>query len=137
MQRQVDGSHDVKVLVVDDEREIRDLLSEFLRHSGFKVSVARTGNEALQAVRQGSPGVVLLDIILPDLDGISVYETMRANRTMSRIPVVFFTALGDNFPTMFSRRTGQAPYALLSKPVKTSLLLKEIKRVLERSSGQN
>ena len=124
-------AEEIKVLVVDDEQEIRDLLSDFLEGAGFLVAVAKNGNEALHQAKQFSPHVILLDIILPDLDGISVYESLRQNKTMSRIPVVFFSALAENMPPAFSRHKGFAPYAMIPKPVSTQLLVKEIKRLLE------
>ena len=121
----------VRILVVDDEEEIRELLSDFLEGAGFTVAVAKTGNEALHQAKQFSPHLILLDIILPDLDGISVYESLRQNKMMAQIPVVFFSALAENMPPAFSRRSGFAPYALIPKPVSTNLLIKEIKRLLE------
>lgn len=121
----------VRVLVVDDEQEIRNLLSDFLEDAGFQVEVARTGNEALHQAKEFSPHVILLDIILPDLDGISVYESLRQSRVLSKIPVLFFSALAENMPPAFSRQRGSASFALIPKPVSTNLLMKEMKRLLE------
>ena len=131
-----EGVSDVRVLVVDDEEEIRELLSGFLRDTGFEVAVACTGNEALSQAAQFSPHVILLDIILPDIDGISVYETLRKNRLQAKIPIVFFSALAENRAIVFSKRIrGTAPYSLIPKPVSTGLLIKEIQKLLSFSSG--
>ncbi len=131
MVQTVEKATAIRVLVVDDEREIRDLLSDFLEGAGFEVAVAKTGNEALTQAKEFSPNLILLDIILPDLDGISVYESLRQTRAMSRIPVVFFSALAENMPPAFSRRAGLTSFSLIPKPVSTHLLIKEIKRLLE------
>ncbi|MBI4388446.1 MAG: response regulator [Candidatus Omnitrophica bacterium] len=131
-----ENGRDVRVLVVDDEEEIRELLSGFLRDTGFEVAVACTGNEALSQATQFSPHVILLDIILPDIDGISVYETLRKNRIQSKIPIVFFSALAENRAVMFSKRIrGSAPYSLIPKPVSTNLLIKEIQKLLNASTN--
>ena len=131
----VEQAKDIRVLVVDDEIEIRELLSEFLKDTGFEVAIAGTGNEALAQASRFSPHVILLDIILPDIDGISVYETLRRNRLQSKIPIVFFSALAENRAVVFSKRIrGVAPYALIPKPVNTTLLVKEIQKLLETAS---
>lgn len=130
MQQKEINSADIKVLVVDDEEEIRELLSDFLKETGFVVEVAKTGAEALEQAKRFSPHVILLDIILPDIDGISVYETLHRNRILAKTPVVFFSALAENMARAFSRKTNFAPYSLIPKPVSTQLLMREIKKLL-------
>jgi two-component system, OmpR family, response regulator len=79
-----------KILVVDDEPFITDLLSAALRFEGFTVEVASSGQEALQLVRPGSPDLVMLDVMLPDLEGTEVCRRLR--EMGSDVPVVFLTA---------------------------------------------
>ena len=126
---------ETKILVVDDEAEIRELLSDFLETAGYAVKVAKSGNEALSKVEEFLPDLVMLDIILPDLDGVSVYEILRKNQSFSKIPVVFFSALGpETMPPAFSRQNANAPYSLLRKPINSDLLIREIKKLLKSSS---
>ena len=84
------GDRDARVLVVDDEENITFLLDSALRHFGFEVQVAATGRAALQAMADFAPDVVLLDVMLPDLDGFDVVKRMRADGHPT--PVLFLTA---------------------------------------------
>jgi len=79
-----------RVLVVDDEENIRFLLGSALRHAGFEADSAATGREALEAVRRHRPDVILLDVMLPDLDGFEVCRRLRAEN--DHTPIVFLTA---------------------------------------------
>ena len=79
-----------RILVVDDEDNITFLLDAALRHFGFDVRVAATGRDALKEVEQFAPDVVLLDVMLPDLDGFEIVRRMRTNGT--KVPVLFLTA---------------------------------------------
>ncbi len=79
-----------RILVVDDEDNITFLLDAALRHFGFDVRVASTGRDALTQVEQFAPDVVLLDVMLPDLDGFEIVRRMRTNGT--KVPVLFLTA---------------------------------------------
>ena len=77
------------LLVVDDEPNIRELLSVSLRFSGFAVSTAAAGQDALKAAESQPPDLVILDVMLPDMDGFDVAERLRETR---RVPVLFLTA---------------------------------------------
>ena len=79
-----------KVLIVDDEASIRALLSATLRLTGFEVRVATGGNEALAAAAEYGPDLVVLDVMMPDLDGFSVVRRLRGEGAM--VPVLFLTA---------------------------------------------
>jgi len=79
-----------RVLVVDDEENITFLLESAMRHFGFEVAVARTGFEAVREVERFAPDVVLLDVMLPDLDGFEIVRRLRADG--HRVPVLFLTA---------------------------------------------
>ncbi len=84
------GDRLARVLVVDDEENITFLLDSALRHFGFDVAVAANGRDALRLVAQFDPDVVLLDVMLPDLDGFDVVKRMRADG--HKVPVLFLTA---------------------------------------------
>ncbi|MEO5678128.1 MAG: response regulator, partial [Acidimicrobiales bacterium] len=80
-----------RVLVVDDEENITFLLESAMRHFGFAVRVAATGFEALRQVERFAPDVMLLDVMLPDLDGFEIVRRLR--RDGQKVPVLFLTAL--------------------------------------------
>ena len=79
-----------RILVVDDEEAIAELLTTALRYTGFEVAVARTGFEALQVAATFSPDLVVLDVMLPDLDGYEVCRRLRGDGDL--VPIVFLTA---------------------------------------------
>jgi len=124
----------VKILVVDDEKDIREMLVDFLRDAGYEVSEADSGGVALKLIDQFKPDLVMLDIILPDVDGVSIYEDLRSKKSTAKIPVIFFTALGEGIPPTFARQMESAPYSLIPKPVNTSVLLEEVERLLKPAS---
>lgn len=133
MARAVQIQVKTKILVVDDESAIRELLSGFLESEGYVVHTAKSGNEALTEADEFEPDLIMLDIILPDLDGISVYQELKKKSASSRIPVIFFSTLGkESIPHSFKEES-HTPYALISKPVKEDLLIREVKKLLKVS----
>src|SRR5438067_4384071 len=75
-----------RILVVDDEPDIIALVAYHLARSGYRVSTASTGTEALHAIREEQPALVVLDLMLPELSGFQVLERMRADRTLTDVP---------------------------------------------------
>ncbi|MDH3964654.1 MAG: response regulator [Deltaproteobacteria bacterium] len=86
-----------KVLVVDDEFEIRDLLSRFLTEEGFEVILASNGEEALELAERENPHVILLDIWMPGFSGIETCKRLKENEKTRFIPVIVATALWDTY----------------------------------------
>jgi DNA-binding response OmpR family regulator len=85
-----------KILVVDDEREIRGLLSDFLTEEGYRVILATNGAEALGLAELENPEVILLDINMPGIDGIEVCKKLKAQEKTQFIPIIIITALEDS-----------------------------------------
>ena len=85
-----------KVLVVDDEREIRDLLKEFLTTEAYEVILASNGKEAIELAERGHPDVVLLDVRMPEIDGIKVCQRLKAKPSTQFIPIIVITGYVDN-----------------------------------------
>jgi DNA-binding response OmpR family regulator len=85
-----------KILVVDDEEEIRGLLGSFLEGQGYQVILASDGNEALDLVETENVQVIILDIKLPGLNGIEVCKSLKAQEKTRSIPVIIITGFGDN-----------------------------------------
>jgi DNA-binding response OmpR family regulator len=86
-----------KVLVVDDEWEIRHLLSQFLTEEGYEVILASNGEEAIELAERENPQVILLDIMMPGIDGIETCKRLKAEEKTRFIPVIMATALWDTY----------------------------------------
>ena len=116
------------ILVVDDEPKIVQLARDYLEHAGFGVVTARDGREALQAVRQHHPDLVVLDLGLPELDGLDVTRTLRRD---SNLPIVMLTARDDELDKLLGLELGADDY--LTKPFSPRELVARVRAVLRRS----
>ena len=123
---------EARLLVVDDEPNIRELLSASLRFAGFEVAVAADGPEALAAVRSFAPDLVLLDVMLPGLDGFSVARQLRADG--DRTPVLFLTAKDATEDRVRGLTLGGDDY--VTKPFSLEEVLARIRAVLRRTAGR-
>jgi two-component system, OmpR family, response regulator len=117
-----------RILVVDDEPYITDLLSAALRFEGFSVDVAATGEEALQLARSERPDLVMLDVMLPDLEGIEVCRRLRAGG--DRVPVVFLTARDATEDKVSGLSIGDD---YVTKPFSLDELVARVRAVLRRA----
>ena len=115
------------ILVVDDEPNIIELAKLYLEREGYRVAGARNGSEALSKVDAVSPALVVLDLMLPDIDG---FEVCREIRKKSDIPVVVLTARGDDIDKIIGLELGADDY--LTKPFNPRELLARVKAVLRR-----
>ncbi|OFI39206.1 DNA-binding response regulator [Arthrobacter sp. SW1] len=120
---------EAKLLVVDDEPNIRELLSTSLRFAGFDVVAAANGREALAAVEQHSPDLVVLDVMLPDMDGFTVTRRLRA--AGKHFPVLFLTAKDDTEDKVTGLTVGGDDY--VTKPFSLDEVVARIRAVLRRT----
>ncbi len=118
-----------RVLVVDDEPAIRELVTTVLRYEGFEVATAENGREALAAVEQHRPHLVVLDVMLPDLDGFAVQQRLVSSG--QRIPVLFLTARDTVEDKIRGLTLGGDDY--LTKPFSLGELVARINAVLRRT----
>ncbi|MCU1453253.1 MAG: two component transcriptional regulator, winged helix family [Acidimicrobiales bacterium] len=125
------GPPEARLLVVDDEPNILELLSAALRYEGFEVAVASTGNEALTVAARYKPDLLVLDVMLPDLDGFSVVRHMRG--TGGDIPVLFLTARDAGEDKVAGLTVGGDDY--VTKPFSLDEVVARIRAVLRRTSG--
>jgi two-component system OmpR family response regulator len=122
------------VLVVDDEEHITELLSMGLAMNGFDVQRASTGRAALQAIDAHKPDLVVLDVMLPDLDGFDVTKRIRQTEGPGqRLPVIFLTARDTTADKVAGLRLGSDDY--MTKPFSVEELVERVKAVLRRSAG--
>ena len=125
----MNGKPEAHLLVVDDEPNIVELLSASLRYEGFEVSVATTGNEAVQVAERVKPDLMVLDVMLPDLDGFSVVRRLRgAGR---QVPVLFLTARDAGEDKVAGLTVGGDDY--VTKPFSLEEVVARIRAVLRRS----
>ena len=117
-----------KILVVEDEQPIVDLLTYNLEREGYQVSVALDGLQALEQARQFQPDLVLLDLMLPELDG---FEVCKALRKESDVPVIMLTARGAEIDRVVGLELGADDYVV--KPFSVRELLARVKNVLRRA----
>jgi DNA-binding response OmpR family regulator len=121
------------ILIVDDEPDIRMVVQARLEAAGFAVRTAATGLDALSSVRLSPPDLILLDLMLPGMDGFSVCAMLKRDQRYNRIPIVMLTARSQ----ANDRRTGESvgADAYLTKPFRPSELLDEVKRLLKNGNG--
>ncbi|MUN41033.1 response regulator transcription factor [Actinomadura litoris] len=119
-----------RVLVVDDEANIRDLIEVALRFHGFTTATAATGGDALREVAESRPDLVLLDVMLPDFDGFEVCRRLRADG--DQVPVVFLTARDTPSDTVRGLTLGGDDY--VTKPFSIEALVARVRAVLRRTA---
>ncbi len=120
------------VLIVDDEKDIRDLLAYNLSKEGFAVLTAAEGNEAIKMIEDHPVGLVVLDIMMPGLDGYEVCKQIRANEKTANLPILFLTAKSAELDQLLALELGADDY--IQKPVSPRILVARVKSVLRRSN---
>ncbi|KFL32911.1 chemotaxis protein CheY [Devosia riboflavina] len=119
-----------RILVVDDEPHIRDVITFALERAGMAVSIARDGSEALIAWRRTSPDLIVLDIGMPELDGLDVCRQIRKT---SDVPILFLSARDEEVDRIIGLEIGGDDY--VSKPFSPRELVARVKTILKRTSG--
>ena len=118
------------ILVIDDEQDIRVLLKYNLEKSGFKVLEASNGQDGIKMAESYLPDLILLDVMMPDMDGIETCERIKAKPALSKCVVCFLTARGEDYSQIAGFEAGADDYIM--KPVKPKLLVSKIKALLRR-----
>lgn len=119
------------ILVIDDDEVVARTIELSLRHSGFGVSVAHSGVEGLKTARRISPDLVILDILMPGMDGYQVCRELRGDPLLSDVPVLFLTAKGRDEDKIEGFRVGADDY--LTKPFNIDELVLRVKAILRRN----
>lgn len=123
-----------RVLVVDDEPDIVELLSHTLEREGYEVFRAAGGMEALNEARKHLPDLIVLDLVLPDLDGFSICEILRCQPSTSEIPVILLTAMAGELPRLHGFESGAADYC--NKPIRMTDLKQRIRCLIEMRNAR-
>lgn len=120
-----------KVLLIDDDTRLHELLASYLKQNGFQVAVAEDGRKGLAALEAGAFDAVLLDVMMPGMDGIEVVKRIR---NKSRIPVLMLTAKGDETDRVVGLELGADDY--IAKPFSPRELLARLRAVLRRAKPE-
>ena len=122
-----------RILVVDDEPSITDLVSMALRYEGMEVKVANTGRAALEAVTEFRPHLIILDVMLPDIDGFEVLRRLGGERSVNKLPVLFLTARDTLDDKLRGFTLGGDDY--MTKPFSVEELIVRARAILRRVHG--
>ncbi len=121
-----------KILVIDDDSAVTDLMAVLLRSQGFDVTTTNSSTEGLNIARQAQPALIILDLMMPEMDG---WEVCRAVRTFSQVPIIVLSALND--PSMVASVLDSGADDYLTKPTPSRILVAHINRLLKRNMTGN
>ena len=124
---------DTRILLVDDEPDILEILDYNISGEGYQVKRAKNGLEALEKAHKWKPHLILLDVMMPEMDGIEACEQLRKNTSLSEVVIVFLTARSEDYSQVAGLEAGADDY--ITKPIKPKVLLSKIKAILRRFKG--
>ena len=121
-----------KILLVDDEPDILEILSYPLKNEGFQVHTANNGLEAINIAKDIQPHLIVLDVMMPEMDGIEACEIIRKNPKISNTLITFLSARGEDYSKIAGFNAGADDY--ITKPIKPKVLVSKVKSLLRRIS---
>lgn len=122
----------MKILLVDDEPDILEIVGYNLEKEGFQLFSAKNGIEAIKIAEREQPHLILMDVMMPDMDGIEACERIRRNTNLSRTVIAFLTARGEDYSQLAGFEAGADDY--ITKPIKPKVLVSKVKALLRRFS---
>ena len=122
-----------RILLVDDEEDILEFVSYNLQREGFRVYSARNGLEAIEMAGRVKPDLVILDVMMPEMDGIAACEEIRKLPSCKNVVIAFLTARGEDYSQIAGFEAGADDY--ITKPVRPKVLISRVKALLKRSGG--
>lgn len=125
------SENEFKVLLVDDELDILEFLSYNLEKAGYKVYTAKNGVEAIQVAEKHTPHLIILDVMMPEMDGIAACEELRKIPSLSTTIIAFLTARGEDYSQIAGFEAGADDY--ITKPVRPKVLVSRVKALLKRT----
>ncbi|MGB1205602.1 MAG: response regulator transcription factor [Chitinophagales bacterium] len=128
------NNNDIKILMVDDEADSLEFMSYNIRKEGYQVFLASNGIKALEQAEKHLPHLIILDIMMPELDGIQTCKELRSKEVFKDTLIVFLTARSEEFTQVLALDIGADDY--LTKPIKPRLMLSKIKSLLRRYSKE-
>lgn len=123
------------LLIIDDEPDIREILQYNLEKEGFDVKTAPNGIEGIALAKEITPHLILLDVMMPEMDGIEVCERIRSISDLEHTLICFLTARNEDYSQIAGLEAGADDY--IAKPIKPRVLVSKIKALLRRQNGRN
>jgi len=125
----------IKILLVDDEDDILEIVGYNLKKEGYDIYTATNGVEAVKKAKEINPHLILLDVMMPEMDGVEACEKIREIPELSNVIISFFTARGEDYSQVAGFDAGADDY--ITKPIKPKLLTSKIKSLLRRLNDYN
>lgn len=122
-----------QILVVDDEQDILELIRHTLNKEGYEVHVAANGQQAVEKAKKIKPDLILMDVMMPVMDGMEACRQLKEDTETSDIAIIFLTARSEEFAELAGFEAGADDY--ISKPIRSRVLLSRIRAILRRNSG--
>ena len=126
---------DIKILCVDDEPDILEILKYNLSNVGYDIYIANDGLSAIKKAKEIIPNLIIMDVMMPKMDGIQACENLRANEKFNDTIIMFLTARGEDFSHLAAYEAGADDY--VTKPVKPKILISKVKGLLRRFKKVN
>jgi len=123
---------DIKILLVDDEPDILEIISYSLKNAGYNIYTAINGIEAVEQASKIEPHLIILDVMMPEMDGIEACEVIRKTEKIKNTLITFLSARGEDYSQIAGFNAGADDY--LTKPIKPKILLSKVKSLLRRIS---
>jgi two-component system, OmpR family, alkaline phosphatase synthesis response regulator PhoP len=123
-----------RVLVVEDDRDIGELVCRYLEKAGFGTQLLASGREAISAIAAAAPDVLVLDLMLPHMDGLEICRAVRANEKTAAIPIIMLTARGEESERIVGLEIGADDY--IAKPFSPNELVARVRALLRRTQRQ-
>jgi len=119
-----------KILLVDDEKDILELISFNLEKEGYEVFTAKNGREAVESAKQNSPDLILMDVMMPEMDGMEACRLIREDASLRNVLIAFLTARNEDYSQIAGFDAGADDY--IAKPIKPRVLVSRVKALLRR-----
>ncbi|WP_299434011.1 response regulator transcription factor [uncultured Maribacter sp.] len=126
---------DIKILLVDDEPDILEIVSYNLSSEGYQVYTAKNGVEAVAMAKKKTPHLIILDVMMPEMDGIEACEIIRGTKGLENTIITFLTARGEDYSQVAGFDAGADDY--ITKPIKPKVLVSKVKALLRRLKEEN
>jgi two-component system, OmpR family, alkaline phosphatase synthesis response regulator PhoP len=121
---------EIKILLVDDEQDILEIVGYNLSQEGYKVVTANNGKEAIQVAKREIPQLIIMDVMMPEMDGMEACENIRKIPELSNVIITFLTARSEDYSQVAGFDAGADDY--IAKPIKPKLLVSKVKALLRR-----
>ncbi|TVZ52930.1 response regulator transcription factor [Dokdonia sp. Hel_I_53] len=125
---------DLKILLVDDEPDIIEIVGYNLSNEGYQVITGANGVEAVKLAKKHQPHLIILDVMMPEMDGIEACEIIRSNPDLENTVITFFTARGEDYSQVAGFDAGADDY--ITKPIKPKVLISKVKALLRRFKNE-